>query len=50
MNEESKSYYLSKEAVRKIEHTGSISLNLKNGDGSIDDVIKLGPIILIPQI
>ena len=35
MNEESKSYYLSKEAVRKIENAGSIYLNLKDKDGSI---------------
>ncbi|HBG36965.1 MAG TPA: hypothetical protein DDW88_07875, partial [Treponema sp.] len=43
MNEESKTYYLSKEAVRKIENAGSIYLNLKNEASSIDDVIELEP-------
>lgn len=44
MNEESKSYYLSKEAVRKIENAGSIYLNLKDEYGSISDATELKPV------
>ena len=39
MNEESKTYYLSKEAVRKIENAGSIYLNLKDATGSINTLL-----------
>ncbi|HQC26052.1 MAG TPA: hypothetical protein PLU31_00220, partial [Treponemataceae bacterium] len=44
MNEESKTYYLSKEAVRKIEHTSTIYLNTKDENGSISDATELKPV------